>query len=54
MKQVSLYTVDYEKVGPDCQAKRQLLFSFFQSLSVFSLGSEKLIIIFALAKRIRV
>jgi len=50
----SLYPVDYEKVSPIIQSKRLLSFRFFQWQPEFSLGCKKVIIIFAIAKRIRV
>ncbi len=49
-----IYKPDYEKVNVMYQQKRQILFRKFVSKLKISLGSEKLITIFALAKRIRV
>ncbi len=49
-----LYPVDYEKVRSDNTPKSPVSFRKFPSQAKISLGCEKLITIFAIAKRIRV
>jgi hypothetical protein len=49
-----LYPVDYEKVNPNDTPESPVSFGKFRSQAKISLGCEKLITIFAIAKRIRV